>query len=490
MKNANQKNNWKILFPLFTFIFFFGSNAALSQICSAITNLQTSINNSVSSNEHAIKLTWTAIPGVAQYEIQASANGTTFGATSTSATNSFVYTAPSTPNAGYWFKVRMVNSQNNCDWTTSTAAFYTSATLPSAITAAYSGTEIQFSIPNETPVNNPQYTKYAVFSSTTNQYVQANGTFGPTAYFAAKTDWASINLTTISPNTTYCFSTKVKNENDDIRQAMGTSVLPTQSFNSNILTQGASANTSAWFTPNSNAPITWTANGNCSGAAIGYSGNWNNFWGNFLRLPKQDCTGLNSITTTFTLTHSYATNTVNNYFRFYIWADNGYKQLVSGVKINGSPISTNNYGKIYFTEARTCAEVEVTFNLASINNKSDINIYLEASSAYNNSSPFSFYLDEIAVNDTQPATTCVTTTLGVNSFESVVSVYPNPVTNIVNISTQETINSMTLFNILGQKVAENIRMASLNTESLPKGNYVLKVTLENGTTTSHQIIKK
>lgn len=487
MKKHTLKNRWGLLVSALTWVFFAGQGH--SQNCAPVTNLQSSIANAIYDNNHAIKLTWTAVSGATQYNVETSQDGINYGNTVTVTGTSFIHNAFTSPNIPYWFRVRVAEPNNSCNWTNSEDPIYTSAALPADIIATVSGTNIDLTLRDETPYSNPNYTRYAVFCTNNNQYVQADGTFGPNAVYITKDEWEQISITDASENTTYCFNSRVINENGNIRKGVGSNIMPTQTFNSNNLTIGGTASTTSWFAPNSHSPITWTPNGNCSGGAIGFNGSFNNFWGNFIRLPQQDCSTSNTITTAFTLSHSYAANATNNYFRFYIWADNGYKNVVSNVAINGTNLTTDNQGKFFFNEARTCANVEVTFDLNSINNRSNILIYLEAFSAYNNSTPFWFYLDDIVVNDSQPATTCVTTTLGVNSFNNAVNIYPNPTNNVINIHTQESITAMTVFNIVGQKVAENRGMTSIAMDTLPAGNYIVKVTLANGTVTTHKITK-
>jgi hypothetical protein len=491
MKETNQKNRWGVLFPALTWALVLGYGGMQAQNCGTINNVVTTIANAASSNEHAIKVTWTAVNGASQYQIQASTDGSNFGPSQSSSTNSFVFESPSTPNTAYWFRVRMQSNEGTCDWTTTTEPMYTSAALPSDLIATYNGTGIELVLRDETPFTNPTYTEYAVHCTTNNKYIQADGSFGTAPYYAPKSDWTSIFITGTTENTSYCFSSRVRNEDGNVRKAMGNAVLPTQSFNSNNLTNGGTAGTSTWFAPSSNSPIVWTANGNCSGGAIGFSGNWNNFWSNFLRLPEQNLNGLDTFTTSFTLTHSYAANAVNNYFRFYIWADNGYKNVVSKVTIDGETITTDNYGKFFFNRERTCATVEVTFNLATIANRSSVLIYLEAHSAYNNSTPFSFYIDELTVSEGEgTVTTCVTTTLGVDQFHNTVSVYPNPTTSTLTVQTQEEIKNLTVYNLLGQKVAEQTNASTITIAPLATGHYMLEVTLANGTITTKKIVKQ
>ncbi|MFT5964316.1 MAG: hypothetical protein ACI9L6_001051, partial [Flavobacterium sp.] len=73
----------------------------------------------------------------------------------------------------------------------------------------------------------------------------------------------------------------------------------------------------------------------------------------------------------------------------------------------------------------------------------------------------------------------VTEPLGIDSNEiNIVSVYPNPTTSKWTIESAVVINSLTIFNLLGQKVLEqtaNDRKVSIDASNLKTGIYMLKV---------------
>ena len=54
-------------------------------------------------------------------------------------------------------------------------------------------------------------------------------------------------------------------------------------------------------------------------------------------------------------------------------------------------------------------------------------------------------------------------------------IYPNPVTNIFSINTNEKIISIEVFNALGQKILSLKNEKTHNTERLEKGVYFVKV---------------
>ena len=84
-------------------------------------------------------------------------------------------------------------------------------------------------------------------------------------------------------------------------------------------------------------------------------------------------------------------------------------------------------------------------------------------------------------------------TLGVSSFETPkVSMYPNPTSGIVNIEAGSVIDSITVYNVLGQEMISqkgNSASETLNISNLQSGIYIVKTTI-NGKTASSRIIKE
>jgi len=177
-------------------------------------------------------------------------------------------------------------------------------------------------------------------------------------------------------------------------------ILGPEPFNSDILVHGTSAANTVWFAPDYNHAIAYSSTGGCPGGRIGYTGSWNSFWGNFVRLPQINSAGLDSLKLTFDVSHSYFATHTADWCRFYVWADGAYKKIVSAVRINGSNVlydSGANGKGFKFTETRSCAAAEVVFDLSTIIDKSSIFIYLEPSCGYNNSNMYYVYFDNIAV---------------------------------------------------------------------------------------------
>ncbi|MDH1883287.1 T9SS type A sorting domain-containing protein [Empedobacter falsenii] len=84
--------------------------------------------------------------------------------------------------------------------------------------------------------------------------------------------------------------------------------------------------------------------------------------------------------------------------------------------------------------------------------------------------------------------------LGVSQVlaDNVVSIYPNPTSDVVNVKTLESINvkSIQIVDLTGRVVSTNMDKKSINISSLPKGTYLVKVQDTSGKTFTQKIIKK
>lgn len=80
-----------------------------------------------------------------------------------------------------------------------------------------------------------------------------------------------------------------------------------------------------------------------------------------------------------------------------------------------------------------------------------------------------------------------TTTLGVNSINKAAitaNVSPNPVKNTLNINTNETLQKVEVYNMLGKTVlSSNSDSKSIDVSSLNSGVYLINITTENGVST-------
>ena len=116
-------------------------------------------------------------------------------------------------------------------------------------------------------------------------------------------------------------------------------------------------------------------------------------------------------------------------------------------------------------------------------------------SGYNNETYFAFYAfsdtsgvdNDLFIDNFQITATSLSDTAGVED-ESLVTlnVYPNPASDVLNISAQNTINTVEIFNVLGQKVitmqVENTS-AEINVSNLNAGIYLIKYEINNSIST-------
>ena len=66
--------------------------------------------------------------------------------------------------------------------------------------------------------------------------------------------------------------------------------------------------------------------------------------------------------------------------------------------------------------------------------------------------------------------------LGSNSFDkNAFVIYPNPVSAILNIESNESVDSILVYNLQGQLVLENKNSKQINVQSLASGQYLLKI---------------
>lgn len=97
-------------------------------------------------------------------------------------------------------------------------------------------------------------------------------------------------------------------------------------------------------------------------------------------------------------------------------------------------------------------------------------VYYVGFNCYSNIDQFYLFVDDVAVS----------TTLGTNSFDALKFTYsPNPAKDVLNLSAEKTIDSVTLYNLLGQKVMAvkaGMEHVTLDVQQLPKGNYLMEVT--------------
>ena len=116
-------------------------------------------------------------------------------------------------------------------------------------------------------------------------------------------------------------------------------------------------------------------------------------------------------------------------------------------------------------------------------------------SGYNNETYFAFYAfsdtsgvdNDLFIDNFQITASSLSDTAGVED-ESLVTLnmYPNPAIDVLNISSQSTINTVEIFNVLGQKVITmqvEDTSTEINVSNLNAGIYLIKYEINNSTST-------
>ncbi|MNY13506.1 hypothetical protein D3C86_1466410 [compost metagenome] len=79
--------------------------------------------------------------------------------------------------------------------------------------------------------------------------------------------------------------------------------------------------------------------------------------------------------------------------------------------------------------------------------------------------------------------------LAVNDFsKSDFSFGPNPASKTITINTENALKSVEILSFTGQKISET-KEKNVDVSKLVKGNYFIKITFENGKTTTKKFIK-
>lgn len=122
--------------------------------------------------------------------------------------------------------------------------------------------------------------------------------------------------------------------------------------------------------------------------------------------------------------------------------------------------------------------------------------YLDSTATRNNNSLWAWGINnygQAGTDTTNGGTTlvgvvCLPSVLATESFETAnaISIYPNPVHDVLNLTSDAAITSATLYNVLGQNVLSkniNSNEGQINLSSFPAGTYFVKIDTGNQTKT-------
>ncbi|MDZ4845201.1 MAG: T9SS type A sorting domain-containing protein [Chitinophagales bacterium] len=398
-------------------LFLFAAKA-IAQPASCTAAIGTPANGAA----HHLTVTWAAVGGATSYELENSTNGSTWANIYTGASTTYDHNTGALGNATQYYRVRSISGTASAYTNATQYPIYTACDAPAVPQLSNAGTSgMSLALVPESPDPNPSITTYSIYCSTTSQYVQANGTLGASEVFQTMATWGTVNITGLAASTNYCFYAKAKNNDGDVRTASGSPISTAETFttNANFSTQSGSGPTNRFWSPSSctTGGLTYSAANGCTGGYVGFSGSFNNFYGCFLRTPQQNCTGNSSIVINFDLSNSYIASHLvtspsnSDAIRFYMWVDNGFKQA-SSIKIGGVEKGVSDINGLWlkFDELRTCVNVDVTFDLTTSSNLSNILFYLEPNCSFNDGQVFSVKLDNISVLSEAASTACLSTT--------------------------------------------------------------------------------
>jgi len=205
--------------------------------------------------------------------------------------------------------------------------------------------------------------------------------------------------------------------------------------------------------------------------------------------------------------YNYATQSISyrdtlNYRPLYL---QGYFKYIKGgthplaqgqaditlTRFNGASNDTIATGTYLFDTTSSFTPFQLTLNYISALTPDSINIYIINSNNTNNYSPTVvvtnlLYLDDLALSSSP---------LGIDNLyaKNVITISPNPATNLLTITTTSTQPSrIILYDIASRKLMEEKFSGSttLNIANLAKGVYLYNVTDENGTITRGRVVKE
>lgn len=199
---------------------------------------------------------------------------------------------------------------------------------------------------------------------------------------------------------------------------------------------------------------------------------------------------------------------------------------LAGTKSNwllSSPIVTNNSCPQY-TSPLSCATVTLPSNgtppnggpavsWLAVNGATSYKVFVGKSSgkydlvsAYVTSTTYqlqgleentTYFVKIVPDSSTETAIGCAEDSFTTGSFLSIndlnkklISVYPNPFVDVVNISNLDSIASISINDNSGRMIKNLKPEKSLNLSSLSKGSYIINLKMMDGTTKSFKIIKK
>lgn len=194
-----------------------------------------------------------------------------------------------------------------------------------------------------------------------------------------------------------------------------------------------------------------------------------------LYLPYENLSTLTNPIMVFDLAHKRYNTSYSERLRVMYSTDCG-ATWNSAYNKSGAALSTST-GNVTSNFIPTNAQWrDEVVDLSGITDNDDVIIRFEFKSGYGNN----VWIDNVRVMNAT----------GIEEIESDLNVYPNPATEVINISTSDEVQRVEIFNMQGQLVkVETGDVNTVSVKELANGVYTIKLTTSNGTS-MHKIVKK
>jgi hypothetical protein len=194
-----------------------------------------------------------------------------------------------------------------------------------------------------------------------------------------------------------------------------------------------------------------------------------------LYLPYENLSTLTNPILVFDLAHKRYNSSYAERLRVMYSTDCG-ASWNSAYSKSGAALSTSS-GNVTSNFIPTSAQWrDEVVDLSGITDNDDVIIRFEFKSGYGNN----VWIDNVRVMNAT----------SIEELESDLNVYPNPATEVINISTSDEVQRVEIFNMQGQLVkVETGDVNTVSVKELANGVYTIKLTTSNGTS-MHKIVKK
>jgi hypothetical protein len=189
-------------------------------------------------------------------------------------------------------------------------------------------------------------------------------------------------------------------------------------------------------------------------------------WDNGYQFPELNF----GVKTTWSATATYAIGVI-------VISGNTYCKNTSGANsVSPAVPHTDTTNWVIVNASGTIADASPATNGAILGGALDINALTN-----------SVYVDSIVFDNVVPS---ALSTTDFGNTKNTISLYPNPVQEVLNISSSDSIAKIEVYDIQGRNVASNNNASNVNVVSLGKGVYIIKVVQENGSVITKQFIKE